>query len=100
MHVNVELTITGGQGSVVSSVESDPFEVFSAKDFPGMKASTSLTRDLKRQGANIQVKKGNEGKVSKKTQKRDSNASDESASNASDIDEDTAKGKLRKKKKK
>ena len=97
MHVNVELAVVGGRGDVVNSIESDVFEVFSAKDFPGMRASTALTRDLKRQGANIQVKKGNEGKGSKKGQKRNSTDSEESASNLSE--EDNRKKKLKRKKK-
>ena len=50
--------VEGGQGRVVGSVESDEFDVFSAKDFPGMRPSTLLTRDLKRQGAGVSVKKG------------------------------------------
>ena len=99
MHLNVELALTGGQGSIVSSVESDVFEVFSAKDFPGMKASTTLTRDLKRQGANVQVKKGNEGKASRKGQKRSGTDSEGSPSNGSDDDDTKAKpGRKRKKK--
>ncbi|KAL9120910.1 MAG: hypothetical protein Q9187_002537 [Circinaria calcarea] len=99
MHLNVELALTGGQGSIVSSVESDVFEVFSAKDFPGMKASTALTRDLKRQGANVQVKKGNEGKASQKGQKRSGTDSGGSPSDRSDEDSVRAKpGRKRKKK--
>ena len=98
MHVNVELAVTGGRGDVVSSVESDVFEVFSAKDFPGMRASTALTRDLKRQGANIQIKKGNESKGAKKGQKRSSTDSEESASNASDEDNRKIQHKRKKKK--
>lgn len=99
MHLNVELALTGGQGSIVSSVESEVFEVFSAKDFPGMKASTALTRDLKRQGANVQVKKGNEGKTSRKGQKRSGTDSEGSPSNGSDEDDTKAKsGRKRQKK--
>ena len=48
----------GGQGRVCSNIDSDVFEVFSAKDFPGMRASTLLTRELKKQGAGVSVKKG------------------------------------------
>ena len=50
--------VEGGQGSLCGSVDSDVFEVFSAKDFPGMRPSTLLTKDLKRQGAGVSVKKG------------------------------------------
>ncbi|KAL8705263.1 MAG: hypothetical protein Q9201_001594 [Fulgogasparrea decipioides] len=42
----------------VPPVESNVFEVFSAKDFPGMKASTDLTKELKSQGAAVSVRKG------------------------------------------
>lgn len=70
MKVNVELTPTGGQSSIVGAVESDVFEVFSAKDFPGMRASTRLTKELKMQGAAVSVKKGNESKAGKKAKRR------------------------------
>lgn len=45
---------------VVAGVMSDVFKVYNAKDFPGMKASTSLTKALKRQGCLISIKKGKE----------------------------------------
>lgn len=54
--------LTLGQGSnnpVPTSVMSDPFQVFNAKDFGGMQASSALTRSLKAQGCLIPVKKGN-----------------------------------------
>ncbi|KAH0544894.1 hypothetical protein FGG08_000974 [Glutinoglossum americanum] len=50
----------GGRSSTITSAMSDVFTVFNAKDFPGMKASTPLTKALKRQGCAISVKKGNE----------------------------------------
>ncbi|RDL37439.1 uncharacterized protein BP5553_04872 [Venustampulla echinocandica] len=40
-------------------VYSDPFHVYNAKDFGGMRASTELTKKLKHQGCLISVKKGN-----------------------------------------
>lgn len=83
MKVNVEMTPTGGRSSIVGAVESDVFEVFSAKDFPGMRASTALTKELKRQGAAVSVKKGNEAKAGKKGKKRGSTMS-KSNSDASD----------------
>ena len=85
MKVNVEMTPTGGRSSIVGTVESDVFEVFSAKDFPGMRASTALTKELKRQGAAVSVKKGNEAKAGKKGKKRGSSIS-KSGSDASDSD--------------
>ncbi|KAL2064721.1 hypothetical protein VTL71DRAFT_3859 [Oculimacula yallundae] len=51
-----------GPGSVVfvkSVIISDDFQVFNAKDFGGMRASTALTKTLKLQGCLISVKKGN-----------------------------------------
>ena len=62
MRLGSEITLLGGRTEVVSSVTSDIFQVFSAKDFPGMRASTSLTRGLKKLGAGVSVKKGNGGK--------------------------------------
>ena len=50
----------GGFMPVLASTMSDVFTVYTAKEFPGMRASTSLTRALKRQGCAISVKKGNE----------------------------------------
>ena len=84
MKVNVEVMPTGGRSSMVGAVESDVFEVFSAKDFPGMRASTALTRELKRQGATVSVKKGNEAKTEKKGKKRGSTISERSGSEGSD----------------
>lgn len=68
---------------IIGLVESEMFEVFSAKDFPGMRPSTTLTKELKRQGAAVSVKKGNEPKPAKKGQKRNSSVSEENASEGS-----------------
>ncbi|KAI9711998.1 MAG: hypothetical protein M1820_001706 [Bogoriella megaspora] len=48
-----------------ASITSDVFTVYQAKDFPGMTPSSELTKALKRQGCNIQVKKGNEKRLGK-----------------------------------
>ncbi|KAI4141777.1 MAG: hypothetical protein LQ341_003433, partial [Variospora aurantia] len=58
----VEGLPTGSRNSILGLVESDPFEVFPAKDFPGMKPSTALMKDLKRQGASVKIKEGRDGK--------------------------------------
>ena len=58
MKVNVEQLSHGSSVPVLREVESQDFEVYSAKDFPGMQKSTSLVEDLRRQGAAISVKKG------------------------------------------
>ncbi|EON68377.1 hypothetical protein W97_07635 [Coniosporium apollinis CBS 100218] len=50
----------GGFTPILAEVLSDVFTVYTAKDFPGMRSSSALTRALKLQGCNIQVKKGND----------------------------------------
>ncbi|CAK7265505.1 hypothetical protein SEPCBS57363_001617 [Sporothrix epigloea] len=50
----------GGSSPILTTTMSSIFTVYSAKDFPGMQASTNLTRCLKKQGCLISIKKGNE----------------------------------------
>lgn len=50
----------GSMNQIMSVAMSDVFTVFNAKDFPGMQASTALTKKLKEQGCLISIKKGNE----------------------------------------
>lgn len=88
---NVTNPSQGGQGSIAGSVDSEVFEVFSAKDFPGMRPSTALTKELKRQGATVSVKKG------KGQRKRGGTVSERSASDDSDAGEEAPKTKSRKK---
>jgi len=88
---NMSSPSEGGQGSIAGSVDSEIFEVFSAKDFPGMRASTALTKELKRQGATVSVKKG------KGQRKRGGSLSERSVSEDSDADEEAPKTKSRKK---
>ncbi|KAH8737780.1 velvet factor-domain-containing protein [Ilyonectria robusta] len=45
---------------VLIETTTNVFTVFSAKDFPGMQASTKLTKRLKEQGCIISIKKGND----------------------------------------
>ncbi|RPB22250.1 hypothetical protein L211DRAFT_343353 [Terfezia boudieri ATCC MYA-4762] len=45
---------------IITETMSDVFTVYTAKEFPGMRPSTALTKALKRQGCAISVKKGNE----------------------------------------
>ncbi|KAM3416891.1 hypothetical protein BST61_g8479 [Cercospora zeina] len=72
-----------------SSIVSNAFSVYTAKDFPGMRASSSLLKALRRQGLNVGVKKGSEarkGKMkAKKSAKEHSGSSDE-GSDDSDVD--------------
>jgi hypothetical protein len=43
---------------VVATAKSNPFKVYNAKDFQGMRSSTDLTKCLRAQGCVIPVKKG------------------------------------------
>lgn len=70
----------GGEGDIIGCVDSDVFEVYSAKDFPGMRASTFLTKELKKQGATVSVKKGKAYNASK----RNSSNSERSGSEESE----------------
>lgn len=49
----------GGSAAIRSSAMSQPFQVYNAKDFCGMRPSSELTKRLKHQGCLISVKKGN-----------------------------------------
>ncbi|KAL3419250.1 vea protein [Phlyctema vagabunda] len=49
----------GNSVPVRATVMSEAFQVYNAKDFIGMRASTELTKRLKHQGCLISVKKGN-----------------------------------------
>ncbi|KAF2634618.1 hypothetical protein P280DRAFT_413359 [Massarina eburnea CBS 473.64] len=69
----------GGFSPILNEVLSDVFTVYTAKDFPGMRPSSALTRALKLQGCNIQVKKGNEKALARKrlTQSQDHDNNDD-----------------------
>lgn len=56
------------QGAIhgtVASIITDVFSVYTAKDFPGMRASSALLKSLRRQGLNVGVKKGSEARKGK-----------------------------------
>lgn len=73
-----------------SSIVSDSFSVYTAKDFPGMRASSSLLKALRRQGLNVGVKKGSEarkGKTkAKKSAQEHSGGSSDGGSDDSDVE--------------
>ena len=50
----------GASSPIMATAMSDTFTVYNAKDFPGMQASTALTKRLKEQGCLISIKKGND----------------------------------------
>lgn len=72
----------GAIHGIVASIITDVFSVYTAKEFPGMRASSALLTALRRQGLNIGVKKGSVARRGKKKTK-DANSSDEDGSDAS-----------------
>ncbi|KAL8932260.1 MAG: hypothetical protein Q9216_006908 [Gyalolechia sp. 2 TL-2023] len=60
----LEGLVAGSHSSILGVVESDIFEVFTAKDFPGMRPSTDLMIALKSQGASVSVRRGNDARTS------------------------------------
>lgn len=81
----------GGHTPILTEVLTDIFTVYTAKDFPGMRPSSALTRALKLQGCNIQVKKGNEKALVRK--RVITSGDDEEV----DEERDTSKGRRRRK---
>ena len=79
MRIDPQNLHVGGFSPILTEVLSDVFQVYTAKDFPGMRPSSALTRALKLQGCNIQVKKGNEKAFARK---RASLSSDEGRTGA------------------
>lgn len=47
---------------ILTEIKSEPFKVYSAKEFPGMVASSPLAKRLKEQGCIISIKKGNDSR--------------------------------------
>jgi hypothetical protein len=68
--------------------QSDVFTVYTAKDFPGMQASTKLTKRLKEQGCIISIKKGND-------RSKNARSHDDSSDGEQDDGETTLQGKRR-----
>ncbi|GAB7356867.1 hypothetical protein MBLNU459_g7736t1 [Dothideomycetes sp. NU459] len=81
----------GSTSKIQSFIDSEPFEVFTAKEFPGMRASSPLLKALRRQGLNVAVKKGREAtkKSSRKTQADDEDRSSDDG-DIQDEDEEEA----------
>ncbi|SCO33179.1 uncharacterized protein FFMR_02823 [Fusarium fujikuroi] len=70
------------------TAQSDVFTVYTAKDFPGMQASTKLTKRLKEQGCIISIKKGND-------RSKNTRSHDDSSDGEQDEGEATLQGKRR-----
>ncbi|CAK7199086.1 hypothetical protein SEUCBS139899_001756 [Sporothrix eucalyptigena] len=72
----------GGSSPIMATAMSNVFTVYNAKDFPGMQASTPLTKRLKEQGCLISIKKGND-KTSAAHGREESEEDDEGGEGAS-----------------
>ncbi|KAH0373257.1 hypothetical protein KCU65_g658, partial [Aureobasidium melanogenum] len=80
----------GTTSRIQSSIISEPFEVYTAKEFPGMRASSALLKALRKQGLNVAVKKGRE--ATKKATRRpghvdEDDSSGENGENVADEDD-------------
>lgn len=58
IQIDPDRMFRGNSAPVRATVITEPFHVYNAKDFLGMRASTALTKKLKNQGCLISVKKG------------------------------------------
>lgn len=77
MRVDPTQLLPGMRQPCVASIGSDPFTVYTAKDFPGMRASTRLLTALREQGLNVGLKKGTEARMRKRRKRRESSTSDD-----------------------
>ncbi|KAK4503082.1 hypothetical protein PRZ48_006509 [Zasmidium cellare] len=80
--------ILGAKHGSVASIVTDIFSVYTAKDFPGMRASSGLLKALRRQGLNVGVKKGSEARKGKGKMKKEASSSGGSSSEGEDESDD------------
>ncbi|KAI4866426.1 velvet factor-domain-containing protein [Hypoxylon rubiginosum] len=73
-------SVPGSKTPVCATAMSEVFTVYNAKDFPGMRASTALTKRLKEQGCLISIKKGNERSHTRDDSEDDDDDDDDGAS--------------------
>lgn len=83
LRVDPTMMMPGAVHGTVASIVTDIFSVYSAKDFPGMRASSALLKSLRRQGLNVGVKKGSEARKGRSNNKKGSGDEDDD-----DSDED------------
>ncbi|KAI6092631.1 velvet factor-domain-containing protein [Hypoxylon rubiginosum] len=75
-------SVPGSKTPVCATAMSEVFTVYNAKDFPGMRASTALTKRLKEQGCLISIKKGNERSHARDDSEDDDDDDDDGGSTA------------------
>ncbi|KAK0366905.1 hypothetical protein LTR94_001013 [Friedmanniomyces endolithicus] len=84
----------GMQSPTVVGALTDVFTVFTAKDFPGMRASSALLKALRRQGLSVGVKKGSEARKGKgKVGRRGESGEESGDEEGSEEEEDEGEGR-------
>ena len=78
LRIDFRMMTPGATHGSVASITSDIFSVYTAKDFPGMRASSALLKSLRRQGLNVGVKRGSEARKKGKAKKASSSDEDDS----------------------
>ena len=65
LQIDMHNTRQGAVHSFVASIVTDVFEVYIAREFPGMKPSSALLKVLRQQGMNVSVKRGSKAQEGK-----------------------------------
>lgn len=84
LRVDPQNMTPGAVHGTVSSIKTDVFSVFTAKDFPGMRASSALLKALRRQGLNVGVKKGSEARKTRGKGHKDVSSDEDDDSDTSE----------------
>ena len=85
LRVDPAMMMPGSVHRSVASIVTEIFAVYTAKDFPGMRASSALLKALRRQGLNVGVKKGSDARKGRgRTKKEVSSDEDESDGNSNE----------------
>lgn len=77
LRVNPLFMQPGAKHGCVASIETNVFTVYTAKVFPGMRASSALLMALRSQGLAVGLKKGTEARIAKGKKRHPSDSSDE-----------------------
>lgn len=104
MRIDPQYMHVGGKAPTVARITSDRFEVFTAKEFPGMKPSSNLLKALRKCGLNVGVKKGRESTKAKGGRRNDDSGDDSESEDEEDDESVKAgpskgKGKVKRKRK-
>lgn len=94
LRVDPTMMTPGAVHGSVAAIETDIFSVFTAKDFPGMRASSPLLKALRRQGLNVGVKKGSEARKGRAKAKKESGSEDEDDDHSDNDDSGRRRGSV------